>query len=99
MKRTDRHGREPVKPPTLTRRRLGARLRRLSPRFPAELVQAAAREIIAALSLALSEERPVILRGFGRFQVRRYRNSSKRLGVVFRPSPSLTARLNRVPEP
>lgn len=94
MKRPDRRGREPVKPPTLTRRRLAARLRRLSPQFPAELVQAAAREILAALSSALSEERPVILRGFGRFQVRRYRNSSKRLGVVFRPSPGLTARLN-----
>jgi len=84
-------------PPTLTRRRLAMRMRRLRTQFPAELVQAAAGEIIAALSSALAGGRPIILRGFGRFQVRRYRNSAKRLGVIFKASPELTARLNRKP--
>lgn len=95
--RPEHRNREATKPPTLTRRRLAMRMRRLRPQFPTELVQVTADEIIAALSSALARGRPVILRGFGRFQVRRYRDSAKRLGVIFRPSPKLSARLNRKP--
>ncbi len=85
---------KPSAPPTLTRRLLADRLKRLAPEFPAELVQVASREIIAALTEALAAGRPVTLRGFGRFEVRRYRGPAKRLGLVFRPSPGLVARLN-----
>lgn len=99
LKTTERLNPAAARPPTLTRRRLAMRMRCLGPQFPAELVQAAVGEIVAALSSALARGRPIILRGFGRFQVRRYRNSAKRLGVIFRPSPELTARLNRRPTP
>jgi nucleoid DNA-binding protein len=81
-------------PPALTRRRLAVRMKRLAPAYPAELIQAAIREIIGGLAEALVRERPVILRGFGRFQVRRYRAGAKRLGCIFRPSPALSGRLN-----
>lgn len=86
-------------PPTLTRRRLAVRMKRLAPAYPAELIQAALREIIDGLAEALVRERPVILRGFGRFQVRRYRFGPKRLGLIFRPSPALSTRLNPGPAP
>ncbi|MDR0882542.1 MAG: hypothetical protein LBP55_08365 [Candidatus Adiutrix sp.] len=86
-------------PPPLTRRRLAVRLKRLTPNFPAELLQAAMKEIISALGGALAAGRPVILRGFGRFEVRRYRAGRKKVGLVFRPSPELAARLNQVGAP
>ena len=80
-------------PPVLTRRRLAAELKSRAPEFPPELLRAALKEILDGLTEALAEERTVILRGFGRFEVRRYQGSAKRLGLVFRPSPALTVRL------
>ena len=81
-------------PPTLTRRRLAARIRRARPEFPPELILIAVREIIKYLAAAWAAERTVALRRFGRFQVRRYHRSTKKLGLIFRPSPELTARVN-----
>lgn len=71
------------------------RIRRLQPSFPPELIQAAIREIIDGLALALDEGRPVVLRGFGRFTPRRYRSATKKLGLIFRPAPRFLARLNK----
>ena len=82
------------RPPTLTRRLMALRIRRLQPSFPPELIQAGIREIIDELASALAEGRPVVLRGFGRFTPRRYRGGAKKLGLVFRPAPRLLARLN-----
>ena len=85
------------RPPTLTRRLMALRIRRLQPSFPPELIQAGIREIIDGLASALAEGRPVVLRGFGRFTPRRYRGAAKKLGLVFRPAPGLLARLNKGP--
>jgi hypothetical protein len=76
------------------------RLKELAPEFPAEMIGLVTREIIETLAGALSTGRQVALRGFGRFQPRRYQKSTKRLGLIFRPSPELLARLNpRNPAP
>ncbi len=82
-------------PPTLTRRLVALRLKKMHPEFPSELIQAAIRETITVMARALVQGRPITLRGFGRFQPRRYRSSTKRLGLLFRPSPELVARLNK----
>ena len=74
------------RPPLLTRRRLAARFRSLKPDWPAELTRAAMEEIIIALAEALARGRPVVLNGFGRFEVRRYLGPRKKVGLVFRPS-------------
>jgi len=84
-------------PPTLTRRLMARRLKEMHPDFPRELIEAALKEIISVTAGALSEGRPVTLRGFGRFQPRRYEGGSKRLGLLFRPSPELVSRLNKSP--
>lgn len=81
--------------PTLTRRRLASAIKAQASDFPAEIIQAAARIILDKLSSALEEGRPIALRGFGSFQVRRYENSSKKLGLIFRPSPELLTRINK----
>lgn len=83
----------PAPPPTLTRRLLLARLSKLLPQFPADLLKAGLEEIIRILSVEMAGGRTVILRGFGRFQPRRYKNSRKKAGLVFKPSPALLARL------
>lgn len=82
-------------PPVLTRRRLRLQMKKLRPSFPAELIEAASEEIIKAMAGALASGRPIALRGFGRFQPRRYHGASKRLGLIFRPSPELSARINK----
>ena len=82
-------------PPTLTRRLLLIRLSRALPQFPAEVLKAGLEEIIAALAEGMLRGGPVILRGFGRFQLRRYQNSRKKIGLVFRPYPALAGRLNK----
>lgn len=82
-------------PPLLTRRTLSARMRHKCPVFPKELTEAAREEIIKALAGALSSGRPIVLRGFGRLELRRYRASAKRLGVIFRPGRALLERLNK----
>lgn len=81
--------------PTLTRRRLVSAIKAQVPGFPVEVIQVASRIILERLSANLEEGRPIALRGFGSFQVRRYLNSSKKLGVIFRPSPELLARVNQ----
>mgnify|MGYP003623363764 FL=1 len=81
--------------PTLTRRRLVSAIKAQVPGFPLEVVQAASRIILERLSANLEEGRPIALRGFGSFQVRRYANSSKKLGIIFRPSPELLTRVNK----
>jgi nucleoid DNA-binding protein len=81
-------------PPTLTRRLLLIRLARALPQFPADLVKAGLEEIIASLAQGLISGSPIILRGFGRLQLRCYQNSRKKAGVIFRPSPALIKRLN-----
>ncbi|UQZ90288.1 hypothetical protein C4J81_14180 [Deltaproteobacteria bacterium Smac51] len=83
-----------TRPPTLTRRILLIHLKKTLPHFPAEVLRAGLEEIIACLADSLVRGGPVILRGFGRFQLRRYQNSTKTVGVVFRPSPGLFSRLN-----
>ena len=88
----------PTPPPTLTRRRLTSRIKKLHPAFPAELIKIAADEIIGLWRAALAAERPVVLRRFGRFEVRRYRRSTRKtLGLIFHASPELWARLNPGP--
>lgn len=84
-------------PAGLNRRLLAKRLKEMLPDYPAELVRAALEEVIEALAGALADGRTVVLRGFGRFQPRRYASGPKRVGLIFRPSPALSARLN--PEP
>jgi len=76
-------------PPLLTRRRLAARLQGLKPEWPAELTKAAMEEIIIALAEALARGRPVVLNGFGRFEVRRYTGPRKKVGLVFRPAAKM----------
>lgn len=83
------------RPATLTRRLLLIRLSKALPLFPAEILKAGLEEIIAALAEGMLRGGPVILRGFGRFQLRRYQNSRKKTGLVFRPSPALVGRLNK----
>ena len=85
-------------PPTLTRRGMTAYIKKARPEFPEELIQIAIREIINSVSSSLAAERPVILRGFGRFTTRRYQGSAKQLGLIFRPSPSLSSRLGQPDE-
>ncbi|MDR2725195.1 MAG: hypothetical protein LBC90_03835, partial [Candidatus Adiutrix sp.] len=80
----------------LTRRRLAARLKELRPDWPLELTRAAVEEIILALVEALAGGRPVVLNGFGRFEVRRYQGPRKRVGLVFRPGARLRARVQAV---
>jgi nucleoid DNA-binding protein len=81
----------------LTRRRLAARLKEIVPAWPAELIRAAFEETIRALAEALTEARPIALNGFGRLAVRRYANSRKRIGLLFRPAARLRKRLNSAP--
>lgn len=85
--------------PTLTRRRLTGRLREMMPDFPAELLSAAGQIILSSMSQALSEGRPITLRGFGTFQVRRYKDSTKKVGLIFRASPELARRINKEGRP
>ncbi|MDL2226756.1 hypothetical protein LJB86_03770 [Deltaproteobacteria bacterium OttesenSCG-928-M10] len=82
-------------PAGLNRRLLARRLKETLPDYPAELIKAALEEIINALAGALAGGRPVILRGFGRFQPRRYLKGPKKVGLIFRPSPALSARVNQ----
>jgi len=83
----------PPRPPVLTRRRMTARLGNLNPAWPAELTRAATEEIILALSETLAGGRPVVLNGFGRFEVRRYAGPRKKVGLIFRPGAKLKNRL------
>lgn len=80
--------------PTLTRRLLLIRLSKALPQFPPDLLKAGLEEIIHCLAQGLISDNPIILRGFGRFELRRYQNSRKKAGVIFRPSPALLQRLN-----
>jgi len=41
---------------------------------------------MVALAEALARGRPVVLNGFGRFEVRRYPGPRKKVGLVFRPA-------------
>lgn len=79
----------------MSRRRLVLAMKAQAPGFPAEMIQVAARIILGRLSAALEEGCPITIRGFGSFQVRRYANSTKKLGLIFRPSPELLARVNK----
>lgn len=74
---------------------LNARLSQMLPDYPPELIKAATAELIGALAEALSQGQAISLRGFGRWQPRFYASGPKRLGLIFRPSPLLTARLRR----
>lgn len=80
--------------PTLTRRLLLLRLTKALPQFPAEVLKAGLEEIIMSLAAAMTGGQPLILRGFGRWELRRYQNSRKKTGLIFKPSPALLARLN-----
>jgi nucleoid DNA-binding protein len=60
-----------------------------------ELTRAALEEIILALAEALAGGRPVVLNGFGRFEVRRYTGPRKKVGLVFRPSAKLRRASNQ----
>lgn len=84
-----------MSPPTLTRRLLVRQMRLALPGFPALVLKAGLEEIIAALAGALAAGRPVALRGFGRLIPRRYENSPKKVGLIFRPAPGLAARVNK----
>ena len=89
---------EPPGRPVLTRRRLAAclrdrRRRDRQPDWPLELTRAATEEIILALGAALAAGRPVILNGFGRFEVRRYSGPRKKVGLIFRPATRLLEKL------
>ncbi|MDL2259997.1 hypothetical protein LJB99_03905 [Deltaproteobacteria bacterium OttesenSCG-928-K17] len=81
--------------PTLTRRRLTASLREMMPDFPTEILSSAGQLILTTMSSALAESRPITLRGFGSFQVRRYKDSTKKVGLIFRASPELFRRINK----
>ncbi len=80
---------------TLNLAGLNARLSQRLPDYPPELIKAATAELLGALTEALSQGQAISLRGFGRWQPRFYASGPKKLGLIFRPSPLLTARLRR----
>jgi hypothetical protein len=69
---------------------LGLVARRLQD-VPEQVTLLAGELILEALHDSLAEGRPVSLRGFGSLIPRRYGGASKRLGLLFRPSPRLAA--------
>ena len=81
-----------AKVPPLTRRTLVAGLRKRG--HTTELAQLALGVVIEAMVGSLIQGQGIIFRGFGNFKVRRYKGSTKRLGLIFRPSRKLTGRLN-----
>jgi hypothetical protein len=63
--------------------------------IPKEISSTVVDLIFARIAQALVEGQEVSLRGFGRIIPRYYKNTpSKRLGVLFHPSPKLTKRCN-----
>ncbi|MDR1166573.1 MAG: hypothetical protein LBO66_12045 [Deltaproteobacteria bacterium] len=66
------------------------------PQYSASLVRLAGELILDSFRDALSHGRPIALRGFARFSPRRYPNKFpfKTMGLVFRPSPKLLARVS-----
>jgi nucleoid DNA-binding protein len=66
--------------------------------IPPHLTATVMELIIGDVAGALSEGREVVLRGFGRIIPRFYHNSpAKRVGLLFHPSPRLTAKCNKAP--
>jgi hypothetical protein len=66
--------------------------------IPPEVTKAVVETVVARLSETLASGREISLRGFGRLIPRYYDKSpSKRLGLLFHPSPQLAARCNPAP--
>ena len=76
----------------LTRRTLVAGLRKRG--HSTELSRLALGVVISAMVESFTQGRGIIFRGFGHFKVRCYTGSTKRLGLIFRPSRKLMGRLN-----
>ena len=68
------------------------------PDIPRQIVETVGDLIIRKISDALAGGQEVSLRGFGRIIPRYYQNTpNKRLGLLFHPSPKLTAKCNQKP--
>jgi hypothetical protein len=67
-----------------------------TPSIPQQITRMAGELIVETVQASLSRGRSISLRGFGRLIPRSYLNaSSKKLGLVFHPSPQLTDRVNK----
>ncbi|MDR2199386.1 MAG: hypothetical protein LBR53_08045 [Deltaproteobacteria bacterium] len=66
-----------------------------NPQLPPQVSRLAGELVIDKISESLAEGRSVSLRGFGRLIPRFYfKSASKKLGLLFHPSPRLVSRVN-----
>jgi nucleoid DNA-binding protein len=66
------------------------------PKIPSKVIKVSVETIFEAISTSLASGQEVSLRKFGRLIPRHYTKSpNKKFGLIFHPSPQLTARVNR----
>ncbi|MDR0550258.1 MAG: HU family DNA-binding protein [Deltaproteobacteria bacterium] len=85
---------------SFNKKELLERVIELNRELPNELLRQAVDLLLGAIGDGLAEGREVCLRGFGRFIPRYYpRAKTKKLGLLFHPSPRLRFKVSEEEEP